>query len=378
MAKKISCCSGASCDNSLIEIEDSVFDDPINATWSDGYVDHPRARILKIKTTLEAADILGAVKARLGINRNDYSIYPGLYALGIPDANSPVLVTANYKLTFDYLRRELEGQNLWLLVLNTHGINVWCAAGKGTFGTGEIICRIGQVQLANVVSHKKLILPQLGAPGVAGHEVTRATGFKVVYGPVRAADIPAFLRNNHRASGDMRKVKFNLADRLAVVPVELNHSLKLIPLLFVLLLLFNLITPNGWAWNTVWVPTLMNLVPYLIAILLGTAGIAAFLPYLPFRSFALKSLLLALPLVVLVVSFPGVFHFPDHALVLGAHALFLAGITTFFGLNFTGCTTYTSLSGVRKETIYTLPVIALSTLAGLVLAVIYQITRFSI
>ena len=61
--------------------------------------------------------------------------------VGAPDADSPVLVTANYKMTVDLLRRELAGLNAWLLVLDTRGINVWCAAGKGTFGTGEVIRR---------------------------------------------------------------------------------------------------------------------------------------------------------------------------------------------------------------------------------------------
>lgn len=67
-----------------------------------------------------------------------YTIDPGLYALGNPDESSPVLVTANYKLTFDRLRQSLPKLDAWVLVLDTKGINVWCAAGKGTFGTGEV------------------------------------------------------------------------------------------------------------------------------------------------------------------------------------------------------------------------------------------------
>ena len=71
-----------------------------------------------------------------------YTVEPGLYAVGKPDERSPVLVTANYKLSFDKLRNELTGRNVWILVLDTKGINVWCSAGKGTFGTMELVGRI--------------------------------------------------------------------------------------------------------------------------------------------------------------------------------------------------------------------------------------------
>ena len=80
----------------------------------------------------------------------------------------------------------LAGVDAWILVLDTKGINVWCAAGKGTFGTGELVHRIGSVGLAGIVSHRKIIVPQLGAPGVSWPEVLRRSGFTVEYGPVRA------------------------------------------------------------------------------------------------------------------------------------------------------------------------------------------------
>ena len=85
--------------------------------------------------------------------------------MGSPSPDSPVLVSANYKLSFDVLRRSLAGIDAWILVLDTKGINVWCAAGKGTFGTEELLRRIAAVRLGEVVSHRRLVLPQLGAPG---------------------------------------------------------------------------------------------------------------------------------------------------------------------------------------------------------------------
>jgi acetyl-CoA decarbonylase/synthase complex subunit gamma len=149
----------------------------------------------------------------------------GLYAWAGRMTN-PVLVTANYKLSFDTLRSALKDRNLWILVLDTDGINVWCAAGKGTFSTDELVSRIESSGLANVVSHRRLIVPQLGAPGVAAHEVKRLSGFKVTYGPVRSQDLPAFIDAGFKATPEMREKTFSTWDRLVLVPVELVPALK--------------------------------------------------------------------------------------------------------------------------------------------------------
>ena len=103
-----------------------------------------------------------------------------------------MLVTANYKLSFDSLRFALGGIDAWLLVTDTRGINVWCAAGKGTFSASEVCEVVRRSRLAEVVSHRRLILPQLAAPGVTAREVTRGCGFSVRFGPVRATDLRAW------------------------------------------------------------------------------------------------------------------------------------------------------------------------------------------
>jgi len=123
--------------------------------------------VIRISTDISLADYLGAVMVRWGINRNNYRVNPGLYSAGSPGAESDVFVTANYKLSFDTLRKNLAGINCWVLVLDTKGINVWCAAGKGTFGTEELVRRIHNVALDKFVNHKRIILPQLGAAGIA-------------------------------------------------------------------------------------------------------------------------------------------------------------------------------------------------------------------
>ena len=107
-----------------------------------GAVDSVMGKIPRVASVLKWQDRFGTVKARWGINRMDYKVDPGLYALGNPNPQSPVFVTANYKMSFDALREALENLASWILVLDTKGINVWCAAGKGTFGTEELVRRV--------------------------------------------------------------------------------------------------------------------------------------------------------------------------------------------------------------------------------------------
>src|SRR4030066_353544 len=103
--------------------------------------------MFETNTILSFRDIFNGWKVRWGINRMDYKVNPGLYRIGNPCNSAPVLVTANYKLTFDSLRKELTGMDVWILVIDTKGVNVWCAAGKGTFGTEELIHRIADTKL---------------------------------------------------------------------------------------------------------------------------------------------------------------------------------------------------------------------------------------
>lgn len=290
------------------------------------------------------ADRLGAWKARWGINRMAYRVKPGLYALGAPSAASPVFATANYKLSFDALRVSLKGVDAWLLVLDTRGINVWCAAGKGTFGTEELARSIAATGLEKVVSHRTVILPQLGAPGVSAHKVKAYTGFSVIYGPVRAEDLPEYLRLG-RATPEMRRVKFNFTDRLILAPIQLVHFGRyLLPAAALLLLL-------GYRADAAYT---------LGALLAGGALVPALLPWLPGRSFAVKSAAAGL----LVTALLALAH-DQSALQFAARALIYSAIASFVGLDFTGASTYTSLSGVKKEMRLAMPAHALAAAAGL-------------
>lgn len=206
--------------------------------------------------------------------------------MGNPIESSPILVTANYKLSFDSLRKELTGLDTWILVLDTKGINVWCAAGKGTFGTTELLNRLALVQLDKVVSHRTLILPQLAAPGVSAHEVTRHSGFKVVYGPVRAKDIKEFLQAGMKATVDMRTVRFNVYDRLVLTPIELVSTFKKSLLIFGILFLLNLLGLGPFGW--------VDFYGYLGSVIVGCVLTPVLLPWIPGRAFAWKGWILGL------------------------------------------------------------------------------------
>ncbi|MFZ3172152.1 MAG: mercury methylation corrinoid protein HgcA [Carboxydocellales bacterium] len=337
--------------------------------WVEGYLDTPIGQVRRIKTTLTTQDKQDGYKARWGINRYNYTVSPGLYAVGNPDNQAPILVTANYKLTFDALRKQLGQQNLWLMVLDTKGINVWCAAGKGTFGTTELISRIKSLGLDTVVTHRRIIIPQLGAPGVAGHEVFKHTGFKVVYGPVRAEDIGEFLANNQQTTPDMRVVKFTMADRLILTPMEIVPGLKFLLLPLALLLMLNLLNLQNISLLNALQISLVNFLPYLGAFLMGTLFTPLLLPYIPFRSFALKGLVLGVIWAIVYLKFNALFLFPDRQLVLAGNTLLMLASSSFLALNFTGSSTYTSLSGTLKETIITVPLAAFASLVGVGLLV---------
>ena len=319
-------------------------------------------RVPQIASELTLSDHLGACKARWGIGRMHYLVPPGLYALGTPDATAPVLVTANYKMSYDILRRTLHGRNLWLLVLETFGVNVWCAAGKGTFGTNELLAQISATNLAAIVSHRQLILPILGAPGVAAHEIAKQSGFIVRYGTIRAADLPAYLDNGRITTPAMRELTFTLYERLVLLPVEIVHALKSAAI--IALILFLLATfANGSASAS------RMIIAYLGALFSGIVVGPLLLPWLPGRSFALKGAVVGLLWSLLCYQLLGAGWNAAQTL---AALLALPALSAFYTLNFTGCTTYTSPNGVKKEMRLAMPVMGVALLVSMVLLVIGQ------
>ncbi len=321
--------------------------------------------IISTSSSLTHRDHWDHFLARWGYKRSSHRVQPGLYSIGSPDEKSPVFVTANYTLSFDALRSALDGVDGYILVLDTRGVNVWCAAGKGTFSTDELVAKVETTGLREIVKHRMLILPQLGASGVSAHEVKRRSHFKIEYGPVRASDLQEYLKN-HRATAEMRKVDFPLGSRLALVPMEIVHFF--LPFLAAFVLLWLLLNP------------LAGLGP-LAAGLAGTILFPALLPWLPTRQFSLKGfflgVLVALPFAIAALSWGGA----TQSWMRWIFALaFLSGIpaaTAYLALNFTGSTPLTSPSQVQREMSRSIPVMAVMAGVSLLCLAALIVVRFT-
>ena len=320
---------------------------------SGAYYEEPIVR--NVSASLTLSDTLGAWKARWGIGRMEYKVDPGLYAVGNPGSDSPVLVSANYKLTFDVLRKNLDGLDCWLLILDAKGINVWCAAGKGTFGTEELIRRIESSELSKYVSHRKLVLPQLCATGVSAHETKGRSGYSVAFGPVRAEDIKEYIDAGYKATKEMRTVRFNMWDRVVLTPVELVSALKVtMPVIGAMLLAEPLFGTSSYAYDAAALAG---------SVAAGSVLTPALLPFIPGRAFAWKGWLAGLAVTAGSLSASGKLKRGNRLLSAG-HLLLFPALSSYLALNFTGASTYTSPSGVNKEMKTALPWIAGAAAAG--------------
>jgi hypothetical protein len=204
----------------------------------------------------------------------------------------------------------------------------------------------------------------LGAPGVSAHEVTKQTGFSVVYGPVRAKDIKAFLDSGFKATQEMRTVKFTMRDRLVLTPMELVSAIKFSLMVFGVLFLLNLFVTRPFG--------LADLIAYMGAIITGTVITPIFLPVIPGRAFAWKGWLMGLLWTLGFIWYSGWF-VPGSLLLAIGYLLVLPSLSAYLAMNFTGSSTYTSFSGVIKEMKTAVPLIAVSSGVGLVLLLINSI-----
>lgn len=203
-------------------------------------------------------------------------IEPGLYAVGRPDPNSTVLVTGNFDLTVRRLVQALEDKvSAWVLVVDSAGINVWCAAGGDFLNAEKVISALRVSELGEIVHHRDLVLPQLCANGVDGWRIRREIGWEVHWGPVRAEDIPDYLVAGRDKTDAMRWVRFPLKDRLEMVTVTLGFYGLIILL------------PVAIFWRELFWPVFISLVglSYFYAVIH---------PWLPGRDGLMKSFPLAL------------------------------------------------------------------------------------
>jgi hypothetical protein len=344
--------------------------------WASGEMQTPSGTLVfRAESAWSRADYWGMIKSRIGAFRMTYSVSPGLCAVGSPTKESDIFVSANYKLSFDILRRSLAGMNAWILVLDTKSINVWCAAGKGTFGTDELVKQISEAKLDAVVNHRRVIVPQLGAVGVNAAEVMKKTGFRVAFGPVQATDIPAYVTAGYKKTREMRTIEFSSFDRLILTPMEINPAMKKFPWFAGgFLLLFGL-EPAGILFRNAWFSGRPFLLLLLLAVMSGAFITPLLLPVLPFRSFAMKGWFTGIAVTAVGVTAANLITAP---LLLVTAAIFFPALSSYIALQFTGSTTFTGMSGVKKELKIAMPVYFAAAGVSALLLVIFKLKEWGL
>ena len=348
------------------------------AQWVCGRIDTPIGKVMQVSTEWGRAESVGQIKCRISNSfRSNYKVEPCLYAVGKPKEDSPVFVSANYKLSFDILRRALNGIAGWILVLDTKGINVWCAAGKKTFGTEELVYRIKNVNLEKIVGHRKIVVPQLGAPGIHSHKVKKETGFSISFGPVYAEDIKEFINSNYKANSRMRRVRFSLLDRMILTPMEITLVGKYIGLYILGVFIFFGLQPTGILFRSAFNEGYLFILAGLIALFTGAYITPILLPYIPFRSFAIKGLITGILGIVLLDLAMDNELTKDIYIKMSTYLLFPA-ISSYLALNFTGCTTFTNMSGVIKEMKIAIPLYIAVLIITAVMLIVYKLGAWGV
>jgi hypothetical protein len=245
--------------------------------------------------------------------------------------------------------------NAWILVLDTKSINVWCAAGKGTFGTDELASRIASTKLDSLVKHRRIILPQLGAVGVNAVEILKRTGFRVSFGPVEARDIPAYIQAGCKKTVAMRTMEFPMMARLILTPMELNPVMKKFAWFAAGFLLFFGFQPQGILFKNAFFGGFPFLVMLLSAVVSGAFLTPVLLPFIPSRSFAIKGWIMGIAVLLALVRGFGLLG-PHDPLLLSTAYLFFPALSSYTALQFTGSTTFTGMTGVQKELKIGIPV----------------------
>jgi hypothetical protein len=327
-----------------------------------GWIDHGDIKIPRLPWNQTMVDKFANVGVRLGINRDDHKIPTGLYALGNPDKKSPLIATCNYKLTFDILRKDLEDIDAWILVLDTNGVNVWCASGKGTFSSRELMYQMNKWKVKEITGTNKVILPQLGATSMEPYLVRKFMNVDIVYGPVRSSDLKKFISEG-KASDEMRKVDFKLKDRIVLTPVEILQNTKFWIGTLVICALLSITGSEVFGFYK----TFIMAMPTLIGLFMSTIVFHVFLPILPGKYFSVKGLLLGLLPATMVLLKPEMVYLKKEYAFMVGYAILILVMTSWIAFKFTGSTTYTSMSGVEIETKKIMPVIKIATYTGFAL-----------
>ncbi len=122
----------------------------------------------------------------------------GIYPIGNPSDNSPVLITSNFSLTYFIVSGEVESSRIpsWLLVLNTDGLSVLTAWAAGKFVGDTVGPFVRKSGIEEKTKTRKLVIPGAAAI-ISGDLEEELPGWEIAIGPREGAHIPAYLRQNY-------------------------------------------------------------------------------------------------------------------------------------------------------------------------------------
>ena len=124
------------------------------------------------------------------------TVTQGIYEIGGPDENSPVLITTNFSLTYFIVSGEIEGSRVpsWLLIMDTEGLSVMTAWAAGKFAGDAVATFVKKCGIADKVAHRKIIIPGYSA-AISGEMEEDLPDWEIMIGPRDASLIPKFLKD---------------------------------------------------------------------------------------------------------------------------------------------------------------------------------------
>jgi acetyl-CoA decarbonylase/synthase complex subunit gamma len=154
---------------------------------------------LEILHTLETWSLLPLLTLRENIYtdpRRPVAVAPGLRVIGTPDENSPLLVTANFALTYFTVESDLQssGVNCYLMVVDTEGLGVEVSVAGRQLTAEKVAEMLKSSGVEGKVKHRKLLIPGFAAR-LKG-DIEDATGWELLVGPKDSADVKSFLEKH--------------------------------------------------------------------------------------------------------------------------------------------------------------------------------------
>lgn len=146
----------------------------------------------------DAATMYSLLTLRLNIYtdpQKPIQMEPGIYEFGEPTADSPLLTTTNFSLTYFSVAGEVESSGIpcWLLVCDAEGMSVLTAWAAGNFDAEVITKMVKQFDPGSKIAHRKIVIPGLVAV-ISGELEDELSDWEVMVGPREAVDIPAYLK----------------------------------------------------------------------------------------------------------------------------------------------------------------------------------------